>query len=208
MVLCAAGAKADNLRIAHSQTADTCPRAERTRPLQDTPQLSLLAPACSGHRHRNAPGDLPPGDLLLYLLGQPVVVHVCVTHPLASSRYAIAAAAWGAGVSAKAKEALKRDKYSRTGTGTCHFVPLSHATHGPAGPPAFALLHEIAEFAALTGPVSLKIFMENAMHALSTTLWHRTAGPRLGAVASVPRWSTSSPGRTSPRWPVPTDGIA
>ena len=97
-----------------------------------------------------------------------MVVDVCVTHPLASC--AVAAAAWGTGVSAEAKDALKRDKYGRTGTGACRFVPLFHETYGRAGPPAFALLHELAEFAASTGAVSKKIFMENAMRDLSTTL--------------------------------------
>ena len=49
------------------------------------------------------------------------MVDVCVTQPLASS--AFAAAAWGTGVSAEAKDALKRHKYGRTGTGACRFVP-------------------------------------------------------------------------------------
>ena len=66
-------------------------------------------------------------------------------------------------MSAEAKDALKRDKYGRTGTGACRFVPLSHETYGRAGPPAFALLHELAEVAASTGAVSKNIFMENAM---------------------------------------------
>ena len=84
-----------------------------------------------------------------------------MTHPLASS-----AVAWGTGVSTEAKDALKRDKYGRTDTGACRFVPLSHETYGRAGPPAFALLHELAEFAASIGAVSKNIFMENAMRDL------------------------------------------
>ena len=44
--------------------------------------------------------DPQRGDLLLYLPGRPVVVDVCVTHPLASS--AVAASAWRTGVSAEA----------------------------------------------------------------------------------------------------------
>ena len=47
---------------------------------------------------------------------------------------------------------------------------LSHETYGRAGSPAFALLHELVEFAALTGAVCKKIFMENAMCDLCTTL--------------------------------------
>ena len=86
------------------------------------------------------------------------MVAVCVTHPLAFS--AVAAAACGTGVSAAAKDALKRDKYGRTGTGACRFVPLSHETYGRAGPPAFALLHELAEFAASAEAVSKKIYLK------------------------------------------------
>ena len=66
----------------------------------------------------------------------------------------LAAPAWGTGVSAEAKDALKRDKYGLTGTGACRFVPLSHETYGRAGPPAFTLLHELAELAVSTGAVS------------------------------------------------------
>ena len=58
------------------------------------------------------------------------MVDVCVTHPLGSS--AVAAGSWGTGVSAEAKDALKRDKYVRTGTGACRFAPLSHETAGLA----------------------------------------------------------------------------
>lgn len=48
------------------------------------------------------------------------------------------------------------------------FVPPSHDMYGRVGPSAFALLHEIAEFAA---SVNLQeVFMENAMHNLSTTV--------------------------------------
>ena len=124
------------------------------------------------HRHDTAPATLPArpqrGDLLLYLPVRPVVVDVCVTHPLASS--AVAAAAWGTGVSAEAKDAFERGKYGRTGTGACRFVTLFHETYGRAGPPAFALLQELPEPAASTGAVSKKIFMENAMRDLSKML--------------------------------------
>ena len=96
------------------------------------------------------------------------MVDVCVTRPLASS--AVDAAAWGTGVSAEGKGALKRDKYGRAGTGACRFVPLSHEIYGRVGPPAFALLHELAEVVASTGAVSKKIFMQNAMRDLSTML--------------------------------------
>ena len=82
-------------------------------------------------------------------------MEMCVTHPLATS--AVAAAAWGTGVSAEAKDALKRDKYGRSGTGECRFLSLSHESFGRAGTPAFALLHELAEFAATTGVISKKM---------------------------------------------------
>ena len=36
----------------------------------------------------------------------------------------------------------------------CRFVPLGHETFGRAGPAAFALRNEIAEFAASSGVVS------------------------------------------------------
>ena len=67
-------------------------------------------------------------------------------------------------------ESLKQDKYSRTGTCACRFVPLSHETFGRAGPVAFALLNEIAEFAANSEVASKRLFLENAMRDLSTTL--------------------------------------
>ena len=63
----------------------------------------------------------------------------------------------------------------------CRFVPLSHETYGRAGPPAFALLYDLAEFAASTGAVSKKAFVENAMRDLSTTLCRgiaRRSSPR------------------------------
>ena len=134
---------------------------------------------------------LQRGDLLLYLPGWPLVVDVLLTHSLASS--AVAAAACGTGVLAEAT--LKRDKYGRTGTGACCFVPLSHETYGRAGLPAFALLHELADFAASTAAVSKKIFMENAMRDLSTTLCRGIARQVLAstAVASAPRWSPGPP---------------
>ena len=46
-----------------------------------------------------------------------VVMDVYVIDPLAAS--AVAAAAWTTGATAEAKDALKRNKYSRTGTGAC-----------------------------------------------------------------------------------------
>ena len=88
---------------------------------------------------------------------------MCVTHPLASS--AVTFEAWGTGVSAEAKAALRWDKYGRTGTGACRFVPLFHETYGRAGPEAFP--HELAELAASTGAFSKKVLMQNAMRDLS-----------------------------------------
>ena len=147
--------------------------------------------------------DPQRGDLLLYLPGRPAVVDVCVTHPLASS--AVAAAAWGTGVSADAKDALKRHKYGRTGTGACRFVPLSHETYGRVGLPAFALLQNRAEFAASTGAVSKTIFMENAMRYLSTTL---RRGIARQVLASAPLRARLDGRPVLPGRPVPTDGLA
>ena len=147
--------------------------------------------------------DPQRGDFLMYLPGQPVVVDVCVTHPLASS--AVAAAAWGTGVSAEAKDALKRDKCGRTGTGACRFVPVSHVTYGRAGPPAFALLHELADLAASTGAVSKKILMDDAMHGLSTTLYRGIARQVL---ASAPLRARLDGKPVLPGRSVPTDGLS
>ena len=108
-------------------------------------------------------------------------------------------------MSAEAKDALKRDKYGRIGTGACGFVPLSHESYGRAGPPAFALLHELAEFAASTGAVSKKIFMENAMRDLSTTQCRGIARQVLASAMLRARLDGRPvlPGR-----PVPTDSVA
>ena len=93
------------------------------------------------------------------------------------------------------KERTRRDKYSRTGTGACRFVPLSHETVGRARPAAFALLNEIAEFAAGSGVVSTKKILENAMRDLTTTLCHSTvACPSDGRPVVVGQ-------------PVPTDDL-
>ena len=46
----------------------------------------------------------------------------------------------------------------------------SHETYGHADPEAFALLNEIAQYAAVVGSVSKKLFMVNAMRDLSTDL--------------------------------------
>ena len=126
-----------------------------------------------------------------------------MTHPHASS--ALAAAAWETGVSAEAKDALKRDKYGRTGTGACRFVPLSQEAYGRAGPPAFTLLHELAEFAASTGEVSKKTFMENAMRDLSTTVCRGIAWQVL---ASAPLRARLDGRPVLPGRPFPTDGLA
>ena len=63
--------------------------------------------------------------------GRPVMMDVCMTQTLAAS--AVAAAAWTTGATAETKDALNRNKYSRTGTDASRFVPLSHETHGRAG---------------------------------------------------------------------------
>ena len=84
---------------------------------------------------------------------------VVVTHPLAAS--AVAAGAWTTGAAADAKEALTRNKYSRTGTGACRFVWLRPGTNGRAVPEAYALLNVIAERAAGIRSICKKLFMEN-----------------------------------------------
>ena len=107
--------------------------------------------------------------LLAFLPGHPVVMDVCVTHPLAAS--AVAAAAWTTGETTEAKHALKQDGYSHIGTGACRFVQVLVCceTYGRAGPDALALLDEIAEYAecaAGIGAVTKTLLMHNEMRDL------------------------------------------
>ena len=108
-------------------------------------------------------------------------------------------------MSAEANDALTRVKYGRTGTGTCLFVSLSHETYGWAGPPAFALLNELAEFVASAGAFSKKIFMENATRDFSTTVCRGIAQQVL---ASAPLRARVDGRPVLPGRPVPTDGRA
>ena len=154
------------------------------------------------HQERGhaAAQQLPPrsrrdperGDLLALLPGRPIVADICVTHPLAAS--AVKAAARDTGATARGKDSLKRDKYSRTGTGACQFVPLSHETFGRAGAAAFALLNEIAEFAAGFGVVSKRLFLENAMRDLSTTPCRGITRQVLTTVPLPSEWSSGGRG--------------
>ena len=91
------------------------------------------------------------------LPGRHAVAGISVAHPPAAS--AVKAAARDTVATAKAKDSLQRDKYSRTGTGACGFVAVSQETVGRARPAAFALLKEIAEFVASCGVVSKRIFL-------------------------------------------------
>ena len=84
------------------------------------------------------------------------------------------------------------------------FVPLSHETYGRAGPEAFALLNEIAEYAAGIGSVSKKLFMENAMRDLSTTL---CGGVARRVIASMSRQARMDGRAVLPGLPVPADGL-
>ena len=134
-----------------------------------------------------------------------LVVHypgVYVTHPLAAS--AVKAAARDTGATAKGKDSLKRDKYSRIVMGAYRFVPLSHETFGRAGPAAFALLNEIAEFAAGPGVVSKRIFFVNAMRDRSTTLCR---GITRQVVATVPLRARLNGRPVFAGLPVPTDDL-
>ena len=53
-------------------------------------------------------------------------------------------------MSIEATDALKRNKYGRTGTGACRFVPVPYETHSRTDPPAFLVLHELAEVEMVT----------------------------------------------------------
>ena len=87
----------------------------------------------------------------------------------------------------------------------CRFVHLSHKTKGRAGPPAFALIHELAEFAASTGAIYKKVFMENAMRDLSTALCRGIARQVLASARLQARLD-GRPVLTGR--PFPTDGLA
>ena len=142
-------------------------------------------------------------DYLLELLpGRPIVADICVTHPLAAS--AVRAAARDTGATAKGKNSLKRDKYSRTGMGACRFVPLRHEKFGRAGPAALALRNEIAEFAGDFGAVSKRVLLENAMRDLSTTLCR---GIMRQALATVPLRARLNGHPVVAGLPVPTDDL-
>ena len=128
-----------------------------------------------------------------------------MTHPLAASAVAAAACIWTTGATAEAEDALKRDKYSRNGTGACRFVPLSYETYGRVGPEAFAHLNEIAEYAIGIGSVSKKLFIENAMRDLSTT---PCRGVARQVIASMPLQAWMDGRAVLPGLTVPTDGLS
>ena len=111
----------------------------------------------------------------------------------------------GVWVSAEAKDTLRWDKYGRAATGACRFVPLSHERYGQVGPPAFALLHDLAEIAAPPGAVSEKIFRANAIRDLYTTLCRVIARQ---VVASSPLRARLDGRSVLPGRPIPTDGLA
>ena len=136
----------------------TQPAPEQDSPAEDIPRSQR---------------DAQRGDLLAFFPGAPVLGDVCVTHPLAASN--VRAAALRDGAAAAAADKRKRDKYGRTGTGACTFVPLSHETYGRVGPAAFAFLNRIADVAAGSGAASRRVFLENAMRDLSTTLCRAVA---------------------------------
>ena len=110
------------------------------------------------------------------------MTHVHRTHPPAAS--AVPEAAWTRGATAEAKDALKRNQYRRTGTGACSFLPFSHETYGRTGPDAFALLNEIADYAAGIGSVSRnsKLFMER----VAGPIYNPVPGGCQESIASMP----------------------
>ena len=131
------------------------------------------------------------------------MMDVGVAYPLAASAVAAACTKWA---TAEASDALKRNnlKYGRTGTGACSSVPLRHETYSRAGPEAFALLNEIAECAAGIGSVSKKLFMEDAIRYLSTTLCRGVARQ---VIASMPLQARIDGRAERPGLPVPTEGL-
>ena len=149
-------------------------------------------------------GDLEWGDLLAMALhpGRLIVAGIYVPQPLAAST--VKSAARDTGAAAMGKDSLKRDKYSRTGTGACRFVPLSHEMFGRAGRAAFALLNGIAGFAASSGVVSKRTFLENAMRNLSTTLCR---GITRQVLATVPLHARLNGHAVVAGLPVQTDDL-
>ena len=103
---------AANAAATPSSAVATAPPAVAPPPTPNPPTPPGAATAAAHPGGATGTTRLPPrsqrdpqrSDLLLYLPWQLVVVDVCVTHPLASS--AVAAAAWGTGVSAEAKDAF------------------------------------------------------------------------------------------------------
>ena len=102
------------------------------------------------------------------------------------------------------KGSLIGDKYSRTGTGARRCVPLNHETFGRAGPTAFALLNEIAAFAASSGVVSKRMFLDNAMRDLSATLCR---GITRQVLAKVPLRARMNDRAVVAGLSVPTDDL-
>ena len=138
-----------------------------------------------------------------------------MTHPLASS--AVAAAALGTGVSAEAKHALKQDKYGRTGKkyGRTYILaevparaalspsPMKHT----AGRALQRLRFSMSLLSSRPRPKQSpkKIFMENTMRDLSTTLCRGIARQVL---ASAPLRARLDGRPVLLGRPVPTDGLA
>ena len=125
-----------------------------------------------------------------------------MTHPVAAS--AVKAAARDTGAPVKGQGSLKRDNYSRTGTGACRFVPLSHETFGNAGPAAFALLNDIVKFGASSGVVYTRPVLENAMRDLSTSL---CPGSTRQVLATVPLRARLNGRLVFAGLPVPNDDL-
>ena len=156
--------------------------------------LGSGAHGCRAHPER--------GGALALLPRLPIVADLCVTHPLSAS--AVKAAARGTGATVTSKDWLKRVKYSRTGTGARRFVPLRHETFRRAGPVAFAVLNEIAEFVASSGAVSKRLILENAMSHLSTSL---CCGITRQVLATVPLRARLNGHPLVAGLPVPADDL-
>jgi hypothetical protein len=165
---------------AASPAAPAAPGDEHDAP---DPQRPLAAGQRSrrSDNARSAPSAPPPrsrrgaqrGDILAFFPGSPVIGDVCVSHPLAGSNVRSAATCDGA--AAAQSDQRKRDKYGRAGSGAFTLVPLSHETYGRIGPAAFAFLNRLADLAAGSGTASRRLFLENAMRDLSTTLCRAVA---------------------------------
>eukprot|EP00892_Ulva_mutabilis_P005628 jgi/Ulvmu1/3437/UM016_0056.1 len=203
----AAAAVAVKAAAPAGQCTVRCEHLPQVGPVATSPPRRLpegrrgrAAAACARPLPPRSQRDPERGDLLVMLPCDTVVADVCVTCPVAPSR--VVAAANTPGAAAQLMDDRKRDKYGRCGTGACRFVSLSHETFGRVDTGAFAFLNKIADFAAASGAVSRRAFLQNVMCELSTTLCR---GVTRQVLAAAPLRMRLAGGAVVPGHDVPSD---